>query len=120
MKKKLEWNVMNYEHSWSKGEVREPEAFNVFSTISFSKNFYELRKIEDRKEFEEKLERAVMYTYWGRCEYEMMTLPWPCPDQPADITNEAKKIDVYQQIKLNWDRFADYCWENRKNAVKIK
>ena len=115
MKKKLEWNVMNYEHCWSKGEVRSPKAFNVFDTITFSKNFYELRKIEDRKEFEKKLESAVKYTYWGRCEYEMLTLPWPCSGGP-DMEKESTKIDVWDQVKNNWDRFADYCWENRKNA----
>ena len=51
-KKGLEWFVMNYEHSWSKGERREPKPFNVFNTISFSGNFYELRNIDDREKFE--------------------------------------------------------------------
>ena len=25
------------------------------------------------------------------------------------------KIDVYDQIKLNWDLFVDYVWNERKN-----
>ena len=119
MKKKLEWYAMDYDPSWSKDEIRKPKPFNVFDSVSFSKSFYDLRKIEDRKEFEKKLESAVKYTYWGRCEYEMLTLPWPFSSKD-DAEKESYKIDIYEQLKMNWDRFADYCWENRKNAQKVK
>ena len=37
-----------------------------------------------------------MYQFWARCEYEIILVDWPCQEL-------SKKIDVYQQIKMNLD-----------------
>jgi hypothetical protein len=31
-----------------------------------------------------------------------------------------EKIDVYDQVRLNWDVFIDWLWENRKELKKKK
>lgn len=28
--------------------------------------------------------------------------------------NIGKKIDIYDQVMLNWDKFVDYCWSFTK------
>ena len=54
-----------------------------------------------------------MYYYWSKCEWEIILSAWP---SRKDFNEE--KIDVFDQINLNWDRFADYVWENRKDIKK--
>lgn len=44
-----------------------------------------------------------MYYFWSKCEYEIILSPWA--GQADDI-----KIDIYNQIMMNFDRFVDYCW----------
>lgn len=48
--------------------------------------------------------------YWSKCEWEIILSPWPPRDGEQDI-----KVDVYDQIKINWDHFVDYVWNERKN-----
>lgn len=44
-----------------------------------------------------------MYYFWSKCEYEIILSPWT--GRADDI-----KIDVYDQIMMNFDSFVDYCW----------
>lgn len=32
--------------------------------------------------------------------------------------SDAEKIDVYEQVRLNWDEFVDYVWSFSKSATK--
>ena len=48
-------------------------------------------------------QKEVMYYFWGRAEYEVMIGGLFERGQKA-------KIDIYSQLKLNWDRFIDYLW----------
>lgn len=44
------------------------------------------------------IDDELKYQYWARCEYEMILVPWPTG------TNETgKKIDIYEQCKMNLD-----------------
>ena len=49
-----------------------------------------------------------MYYYWAKCEWEVIVSDWPTSGKVE------AKIDVYNQVMLNWDKFADYTWKNRK------
>lgn len=50
----------------------------------------------------------LMYYYWSKCEWEIILSHWSeHKDGPS------YKIDVFDQIELNWDRFCDYVWEHR-------
>lgn len=57
----------------------------------------------NKEDFSEKLKREVMYYMWSKCEYEIILSPWT--GRADDI-----KIDIYDQIMMNFDRFVDYCW----------
>ena len=30
------------------------------------------------------------------------------------------KIDVYDQVMFEWDKFAEYCWNNKKKLLKME
>ena len=50
----------------------------------------------------------------GKCEYEVLISPRPYNPERDKMT----KVDVYWQIRNNWDAFIAYVWEHRKeNAL---
>lgn len=78
----------------------------------------------------------MMYHYWSRSEWEVILTSWPTHmrlDELSKLNNEAEvhqknygrepyslvvnlstkeKIDVYDQITMNWNIFIDYLWRN--------
>ncbi len=118
--KELEWNV--YIQRMGNDQIR---AFNVFDHRGFLNDMKKLLKKDlDRASFSEELKRAAMYYFWSKCEYELIITSWPAHIKPAELSrlnSEAKtcarysvdlditvKVDVYQQLQLNWERFIDY------------
>lgn len=59
------------------------------------------------------LRAEVMYYYWCKCEWEIVLSYWPPSERYPD-----RKIDVSDQLKLNWDAFVGYCWTHRKEIIK--
>lgn len=57
------------------------------------------------EEFDDTIRRCVMYQFWSRCEYEIVIHEW------ATNPRWHKKVDVYDQLRLNWDYFINQCWE---------
>ena len=53
--------------------------------------------------FYEDIDNILMYYFWCKCEWEIIISNFP----PSDSFKN-KKVDVYQQIKINWDKFIDY------------
>jgi hypothetical protein len=48
---------------------------------------------EDCKKF---INTTSMHKFWGKCEYEVILVEWPSG-------SHEKKIDIYDQIKMNID-----------------
>ena len=95
----IEWYV--YYHDSNAQKIIK---WNIFNHGSFKKEVDVLLKEKiDKDDFSEKLKREVMYYFWSKCEYEIILSPWT--GRADDI-----KIDVYDQIMMNFDRFVDYCW----------
>lgn len=89
---------------------RKIEAYNVFDHYSFWQDCCQnRRKNKDREAFDERLRRDLQYYFWSKCEWEIIVSHWPTNERFHD-----EKIDVYDQVMLNWNQFADYVWENRK------
>ena len=107
----LEWNV--YVDDFNKREIVIHNIFNHYSFVEDLKKI--IKKYTEKKEFSEQVRKILMYYYWSKCEWEIVLQGWPCRD---DFKEE--KIDVYDQIKLNWNRFIDYIWENKTEISKIK
>ena len=58
---------------------------------------------DSKDEFADGLKKYLMYYFWSKCQYEIILSPWT--GRADDI-----KIDVYDQIMMNFDRFVDYVW----------
>lgn len=127
----LEWNV--FHENWNAKKI---EKFNVFSHGTFKKEVLEaLEKSKSKEELSKTVQSAAMYYFWAKCEYEIMLTSWP----PSITKEEAKeiqlcveesearhkhlprvfgvelavssKVDIYEQLLLNWDRFIDYLYD---------
>lgn len=62
--------------------------------------------------YEQILDRECMYYYWSKCEWEVIVSAWP----PRDGSD--KKIDVYSQLKANWDLFKNIVIEDLGYAIE--
>ena len=49
---------------------------------------------------------SLKYHYWAKCEWEIIITSL----FDTKKTNTDRKVDVFEQINLNWDRFTDYVW----------
>lgn len=108
----LEWNVYYYNCNG-----RKIESFNIFDHGSFREDMKKAaKKIKNKEDFEKQLKSNLMYYMWSKSEWEIILAPWVGGDRDRD----AIKIDVYDQIMLNWNIFVEYCWNNRIKLSKIK
>lgn len=114
----MEWNV--YVGNFNSRKI---EVHNVFNHLRFVRDLTkELKKIEKsdaseekkKDDFAEAMRKELMYYYWSKCEWEVIVSHWP---QGKDDRDE--KIDVYDQVRLNWDKFVDYVWANRKDLKAL-
>jgi len=108
----MEWNVYTYNFN-----ARRVESHNIFNHPGVIEDCKKaLKKFKDDKEqFIEEVRRSLMYYYWSKCEWEIVISDWPPrPDWPDE------KVDVYDQVKLNWNNFIEYIWTHRKEFQKIK
>lgn len=105
----LTWNV--YVENVNKRCI---ETHNIFDHTKLVEDLKKARKQfkDDKAGFIEQLRRELMYYYWSKCEWEVIITSWP-PTRP-EYGFEDMKIDVYEQVRLNWDIFSEYVWEHRK------
>ena len=137
----LEWNVLRYNHN-----DREFEVFNVFNHWSFREYLEKLLTDKNitREYFEERLRREVMYCYWSKTEWECIvtdtkphikrkeldriidecyqrrTIEQGLPRCEAVNLSDSEKIDVYDQVNLNWEAFVEYVWGFAKAATRVQ
>ena len=90
---------------------------------------------KSRRQWEDLFRIRLMARYWSRCEYELLLVEWPATvpvsaidkmrqevkdheknwgTKPyrvnAQLPKAAEKIDVFDQLDLNWGVFVDYVW----------
>ena len=123
-----------YTHDFNSKEIK---IFNIFNHGRFLEDVKKgLKKYETKEEFAERLRGHLFYYYASKCEWEVVITDWPTHitveelnrlqkeldghtaaygHPPYALTVDlrvAEKIDVYDQIMLNWDIFINYLWEN--------
>ena len=127
----LEWNV--FHHNVNSKKI---ESYNVFNHSSFYNNVINLDR--NKETFSENLRKEAMYYFWAKCEMEVVITSWPPyinnkeyeritkenneniekRGEPARCLNVCmtvgNKIDIYEQLMLNWDRFVEYTWNMLK------
>ena len=129
----MTWNVFY-------GDInsREIEIHNVFLHSSFLKSVNKLLDAKlSKEEFAEKLRREVCYYYWCKVEWEITVAHYPShirKEEMERLIDErekyyrqnnkypysdyidlvgSKRVDVHDQIMLNWDAFVDYVWSQQ-------
>ena len=101
MPRDLEWNVFYYDFN-----AKEIKVLNVFDHGRYRRDVEDLlHECSDKDDFSDKLKSITAYYFWAKCEWETVIRPW-VGDEKA-----AKKIDVFWQLKNNWNRFVEYLWE---------
>lgn len=102
-KKDMEWNVYCHEFN-SKTIVK----WNIFKHRSFKIGVDSLLRTKLQKDdFSKKLKRTVAYYFEAKYEYEILISSW------LGIAKDTK-VDIYDQVTMNWDKFVDYVWSFRK------
>jgi hypothetical protein len=123
----LEWNVFHHNVN-----AKKIERYNVFNHSSFYNSVIKIAK--NKETFSEDLRKEVMYYFWAKCEMEVVITSWPPyidakeyerltkenntwieqRGEPARCLNVCmtvgEKIDIYEQLMLNWDKFVEYTW----------
>lgn len=102
----LEWNV--YVGDFNARKIREHNVFDHWRFLEDCRDNAKKNK-NDRATFVYQLKNDLMYYYWSKSEWEIVVTSWPPRDNYGDI-----KIDVYDQVVMNWDKFADYVWEHKE------
>ena len=102
----LHWYVLIHDFN-----AKEITRYDIFANLKFKNALIKLVKpgsklIPDYKDFSEQLKHQLRYCFWAQCEYEILVAGWP----PIDGRPEETKIDVYEQILLNYDCFAEYVY----------
>ena len=126
---KLEWNV--YKKDFNKSEI---EVFNIFNHSRFYEDLCKCNK-ENYEEFKKEVKSNLMYYFWSKSEYEIVItsfLPYIDKKEIEKLTktnnkireavnlDTGKKIDIFDQIMINQDKFIDYLWNNKKLLKKNK
>lgn len=128
----LSWKVLM--EDFNKREIIE---YDIFKGGHWEQTARMLKHdIPDRKKWEEAFRIKLMSQFWARSEYEVVITSWPSWIETEDIDKlqkevedrektwgskpikvnitptVARKIDIYEQLRMNWKIFTDYVWEN--------
>lgn len=122
------WNVYNYGINH-----REIKTYNVFKHHSFNQDIQRLLKENlFYDEFSKRLHRIVMYYFWCKAQHEIVITSWvPYIDNKEldrlNVEREERrtyrynvnldvneKVDVCDQLELNWEQFAKYVYSFKK------
>lgn len=106
----IEWNV--YYYNLNKRKIEIHNVFNHWRFIEYSAKAIKKYK-DDKKSLEEQMRRELMYYYWSKYEWEVIVSPFS-ENKDGEI-----KIDVYNQVMMNWDRFFEYFVAHKNDIVKF-
>lgn len=133
MNKNLKWIVYGDDFN-----SREIVKYNIFDHMSFVEDVYKIKKKfkNDFESFSKEVKRSLMYYFWSKCEYEVIITDWPTsfvtqksiediketPSGRVDGVQLEKgiKVDIYDQVGLNWDAFINYLWNNLSTPTRKK
>ena len=107
----MKWNV--YIHNYNKNKI---ESYNIFDHSGFKYEVKQaIKKYKDKDTFIDKLKIELAYYFYCKCEWEIIISPWIGKKESCEA-----KIDVFDQVMINWDIFANYVWENRNELLNME
>lgn len=90
---------------------------NIFEHSSFLKDVkMALKTINEKQDFADKVKSDLMYYFWCKSEHEIIISAL----SSSKNYNEEIKVDIYEQVMLNWEIFIDYLWEHENGRSKNK
>lgn len=105
----IKWNV--YYYDINKQKMAD---FNIFDHGGFLKDVKkDIKKFKNKEVFSNQLKSELMYYFWSKVEWEIVISPCYENKKCCDV-----KIDVFNQVMLNWDVFVDFVWNNRKEILR--
>ena len=129
--------MLSYKVFYENFNKKEIVNYDIFKSGHWEKVACELKEVfPNRKEWEKHFRTRLMSQYWSRSEYEFIATSWPpyiTTDKVDEMKREikehtekwgnppyrinpplivARKIDIFEQIDMNWKVFADYVWRN--------
>lgn len=109
----LTWNVIY--GNFNRGDI---ETFNIFNHGGFVEDCKKAAKKhkDDKEAFAKEVRSSLMYYYWSKCEWEVIVSHWPPSEHHSERFRD-EKIDVFDQVTMNWDIFIDYLWEHKKELT---
>lgn len=127
----MTWNVYRYDISGQK-----IYQYNVFNHGRFTEEVKAI-KTKNKNEFSEKLRMIAMYYFWSKAEHEIVITSFPPyinKDDVSRIVSESsnckyimnvnldrgEKIDIYNQLQMNWEHFVDYVWNSKGKRRNTK
>ena len=133
------WNV--YREDFNNRAIVK---YNIFDHGGFARDVNELLKANvSRDEFAERLKRSLRYWFWCKSEHEVVLCSWPVYIDKAELDrlnteceecnnkwghypykiNVAleigEKVDIYDQVMMNWHQFIEYVWGNKNNSSNM-
>lgn len=114
----LEWNVFRWDFN-----AHKLKTLNIFSwrpvETKIKDAYLEHYAVKGNyMQFKEEVKSILMFYFWAKREHEICVgdLPWfehneddvKFREQFNRWLKEAEKIDIWDQIELNWDRFIGY------------
>ena len=126
----MKWNVILQDDI-----TGDFKPYNIFEHTDFRLSIERLLEKRYNKElFLKELDQECHYFFWEKVEWEIVFTTWPpyidereidriiseyyinrtseqqLPEQIQVNISNWHKIDVYSQLRANWERFADYVW----------
>ena len=128
----LSWRVLR-----ENPNKRTIEYYDIFKGGHLQEEIEALmHSAHSKEEFAAMLKKKLMYHYWARSEHEVVITsspPYIETQEVGELKAEvddyrrqyerdlvrvspnltvATKIDIFDQISMNWPQFVDYVWEN--------
>ena len=110
----MKWNVI-----LKAGGDAKFKPYNIFDYDDFRLSIEELfEKQYPKDRFLLELERIADYFFHAQIEWEMLFPPMNIAKHSKYNALTWYKIDVYEQLRINWERFSDYMWTESQKAEK--
>lgn len=125
--KELVWNAYI-------NDLDEIKVFNIFNSVTFLRGLIQANKeYKEDKEFICKVRSILSYAFWSKYEYELVITSFPPYINKEEYNRLAntdikcyvnvnlktgEKIDIYNQVMINWEAFKLYILSNRKLIPK--
>ena len=110
------------------------KVFNIFNSFRFISDVIKANnKYKNDFEFLQEVRSSLMYAFWSKSEYEVIITSWPPYIEKEEferLTKEdikyrtwlnlsmGEKIDIYNQVMINWEAFKLYLLTNKRLIPK--